>query len=91
MQRVRIGITGLAFVFLAVLLAMVFSSQPVGEAPITANSLERQRTGAPPSDAGAPATAPAEPLAELGVAPGKAEVNSAAPKTVPPVEPPAGQ
>lgn len=89
MQRVRIGLTGLAFVFLAVLLAMVFTREPAGEEPITENLLERQRRGEPA--AGAPAPAPAattEPLAELGVAPGKAESNAAAPKAAPPVEQP---
>ncbi len=47
MQRVRIGLTGLAFVFLAVLLAAIFTGQSADEAPITPNSVERQRTGAP--------------------------------------------
>lgn len=74
MQRVRIGLTGLAFVFLAVLLAAVFTSEPASEAPITPDLLEEQRSG---SRAGRPAVAepaaPAEPLAELGVAPGMAE------------------
>ena len=86
MQRVRIGLTGLAFVFLAVLLAMVFTRQPAGEEPITPNLLEQQRAG----DEAAPLPedlepAPAEPLAELGVAPGKAETNSAETQTEPPV------
>ena len=75
MQRVRIGLTGLAFVFLAVLLAMVFSRQPAGEEPITPNLLDQQQAGE-----GLPAPSdeePAEPLAELGVAPGKAEANAA--------------
>ena len=35
MQRVRIGLTGLAFVFLAVLLAAVFTGRTANEAPIT--------------------------------------------------------
>ena len=43
MQRVRIGLTGLAFVFVLVLLAAVFTS-PTNEAPITANSIEQQMT-----------------------------------------------
>ena len=41
MQRVRIGLTGLAFVFVVVLLAAVFTS-PSEEEPITANTLEQQ-------------------------------------------------
>jgi hypothetical protein len=75
MQRVRIGLTGLAFVFLVVLLAMVFTRQPVGEEPITANMLEQQRTGQPAAPTLEPEPEPTEPLAELGVAPGKAESN----------------
>jgi hypothetical protein len=61
MQRVRIGITGLAVVFLVVLLAAAVvgfrSKEKVGEANASdaANSSE---------------AAPADPLAELGVAPG---------------------
>ncbi len=43
MQRVRIGLTGLAFVFLAVLLAAVFTRNPTREAPITPNLLEQQK------------------------------------------------
>ena len=58
-QRIRIGLTGLAFAFLLVLLGSVISRsgdddpQAVTEAEIVAN------------EAG-----PQEPLAELGVAPG---------------------
>ena len=44
MQRVRIGLTGLAFVFMLVLLAAVFTS-PTDEEPITANSIEQQMKG----------------------------------------------
>ena len=89
MQRVRIGLTGLAFVFLAVLLAMVFTREPSVEEPITANLLEQQRSGQP----GTPVPAevepsPSEPLAELGVAPGKAETNAAAPEAQPPAAQP---
>ena len=57
-QRVRIGLTGLAFVFLLVLLGTVIADgeqDPVGQPSEATNSL------------------PDEPLAELGVAP-KAEV-----------------
>jgi hypothetical protein len=76
MQRVRIGLTGLAFVFLAVLLAAVFTRNPTREAPITPNLLAQQKAGAPPAQA-TPA-APAEPLAVLGVAPGNADSNRTA-------------
>ena len=54
MQRVRIGLTGLAFVFLAVLLAAIFTSQPAGEAPITPNLIEQQKAGAPAAPPGHP-------------------------------------
>jgi len=77
-QRVRIGLTGLAFVFVAVLLAAVFTSEPLGEPTITPNSIEQQRNGqdgVPPAPAEAE---PTEPLAELGVAPGNAEQNAQA-------------
>lgn len=78
MQRVRIGLTGLAFVFLLVLLAAIVTS-PTSEPPITANSLELGNEGAPVTQAG-----PEEPLAELGVAPRAPDSNSAAPAAPPP-------
>lgn len=73
MQRVRIGLTGLAFVFLLVLLAAIFT-RPSAEEPITANSIEQQRLPGNAA-AGAPEAEPKEPLAELGVAPGNADTN----------------
>jgi hypothetical protein len=79
MQRVRIGLTGLAFVFLAVLLAAVFTRNPTRETPITSNLIEQQKSGAAgPSGAGPAAAAPADPLAVLGVAPGNADSNRTA-------------
>ncbi len=85
MQRVRIGLTGLAFVFLAVLLAAVFTREPAGEAPITPKLIEQQGTVNPVTPAPAPSPQRAEPLAELGVAPGNAESNNvAAPAESPP-------
>jgi len=75
MQRVRIGLTGLAFVFVLVLLGAVFTS-PSAEEPITANSLEPNRAG---TELAANQAEPTEPLAELGVAPGNADGNKAAP------------
>lgn len=89
MQRVRIGLTGLAFVFLAVLLAAVFTGEPVTEPPITANLIEQQRNGQATAPAEEPSAAPAEPLAELGVAPGNAESNNSASKAPPPIDDPA--
>jgi hypothetical protein len=73
MQRVRIGLTGLAFVFLLVLLAAIFT-RPSAEEPITANSIEQQRLPGNLS-AATPEAEPKEPLAELGVAPGNADSN----------------
>ena len=83
MQRVRIGLTGLAFVFLAVLLAAVFTSEPAGEPPITPNLIDQQQNGTAPAQI-PPEAIPAEPLAELGVAPGKAEENNVQPPPAPP-------
>lgn len=71
MQRVRIGLTGLAFVFVLVLLAAIFVT-PTNEAPITPNLSEEMANGiapVPPVNL----SEPKEPLAELGVAPGNAE------------------
>lgn len=80
MQRVRVGLTGLAFVFLAVLLAAIFTRGPAEEGPLTPNSIEQQKAGHAPAPATAPpAGEPAEPLAELGVAPGSADSNETAP------------
>jgi hypothetical protein len=74
MQRVRIGLTGLAFVFVLVLLGAVFTS-PSAEEPITTNLIERGLAPGEQPSTGNDA-APKEPLAELGVAPGNAD-NSA--------------
>lgn len=67
MQRVRIGLTGLGFVFVAVLLATALAGTPESELPVTTN------TGAALNGQ---ADAPKEPLAELGVAPGNADATS---------------
>ncbi len=67
MQRVRIGLTGLACVFLLVLLAAAFFGLTNDEqvtGPLAAT------TPNAPADNGAMPAAPREPLAELGVAPG---------------------
>jgi hypothetical protein len=55
-QRIRIGLTGLAFAFLLVLLGSIISRSSHGGA----GNAARQVT----------ANEPSEPLAELGVAPG---------------------
>lgn len=82
-QRVRIGLTGLAFVFVLVLLAAVFT-RASDEAPITANNVDPQLSESQPVVDLAPPPpaieeAPKEPLAELGVAPGNADTNETAP------------
>lgn len=75
MQRVRIGLTGLAFVFVLVLLGTVFS-RASDEEPITANAIEMQRVPGAIAEQEKEAE-PKEPLAELGVAPGNVD-NAAA-------------
>lgn len=67
-QRIRIGLTSLAVVFLIVLVASAITRASRGE---TANSVNQATTNDP-----------SEPLAELGVAPGASETenNSAAKK-----------
>ena len=75
MQRVRIGITGLAVVFLVVLLAAAIvgfrSKERSGEANMAAES---ENSAKPPAD----------PLAELGVAPGGTAGESGTPQDAPP-------
>ena len=81
-QRVRIGLTGLAFVFILVLLGAVFSRSPTAESPITGNMIERQLKGGNQAAPGSPEAnnaSPKEPLAQLGVAPGNADQNGGAP------------
>lgn len=59
-QRIRIGLTGLAFVFLLVLLGTAISRS--GEdPPLPSRSADNIADGAEPGD----------PLAELGLAPGQ--------------------
>lgn len=68
-QRIRIGLTGLAFAFLLVLLGSIVSRSSHDG---SANAVQQ-----------AVANEPSEPLAELGVAPGGSDQttnNSAAPK-----------
>lgn len=69
MQRVRIGLTGLASVFLLVVFAAAFfglaSNETVIDTDAAGNVVEVR-----PLDPVANMGQPAEPLAELGVAPG---------------------
>jgi hypothetical protein len=76
MQRVRIGLTGLAFVFLLVMLATVLV-RPSEEAPLTPNMVGEHNVTTGLGGNGL-VTERQEPLAELGVAPGNAETNNSA-------------
>jgi hypothetical protein len=61
-QRIRIGLTGLAFAFLLVLLGSIISRSSSDDATnAAANAVQNQ---------------PSEPLAELGVAPGAADTGN---------------
>ena len=62
-QRIRIGLTGLAFAFLLVLLGSVISRS-------------RDDNAAPAEQTQANEAEPNEPLAELGVAPGGADASA---------------
>jgi hypothetical protein len=63
-QRIRIGLTGLAFAFLLVLLASIVSRS--------------SRDGTTNAVTQAAANEPSEPMAELGVAPGASDtINNA--------------
>lgn len=70
MQRVRIGLMGLAVVFLLVLLAAAFFGVASGGSDVL-RSGDMTGLSAAADNAAAPAEA-REPLAELGVAPGGA-------------------
>lgn len=63
-QRIRIGLTGLAFAFLLVLIGSVISRS--GRDEVTQQAAQQAANEAEPS----------EPLAELGVAPGAATTNN---------------
>ena len=85
MQRVRIGLTGLAFVFILVLLGAIFAS-PTSEDSAMNVVVRQLNPGQAPALAGNDAL-PKEPLAELGVVPGNADGN----QVVPTPEPAAAQ
>lgn len=68
MQRVRIGLTGLGFVFLLVLLGAAISRWGAEETP--ANTVVANNAAADDE--------PTEPLAELGVAPGQSSASNEA-------------
>ena len=62
MQRVRVGLTGLAFVFLLVMLGTAFLRM-AGDGGGTQNAVAA-------AEANGIETTPSEPLAQLGVVPG---------------------
>ena len=64
-QRIRIGLTGLAFAFLLVLLGSIISRS--GDDDVVVNDVANSAEPAEPT----------EPLAELGVAPGATTTNNA--------------
>lgn len=68
-SRVRIGVTGLAFVFVLTLLIASFAGTASNEPPLTSDV---SAEGGEASVAVSGEEAPQEPLAELGVAPGAA-------------------
>ena len=89
MQRVRIGLTGLASVFLAVLLAAIFTGRTREEEPITPNSVSPGGPGAAAQPPPAAQSPPEEPLATLGLTPSNPDSNNAS--QPPPNAPPAGR
>ena len=62
-QRIRIGLTGLAFAFLLVLLGSVISRSRDENSPTTANAVSNDAE-------------PSEPMAQLGVAPGAEQTDN---------------
>jgi hypothetical protein len=64
-QRIRIGLTGLAFAFLLVLLGSAISRSSTSDNVV--NAAQQAATNEP-----------SEPLAELGVAPGASTANNSA-------------
>ena len=71
MQRVRIGITGLAVVFLVVLLAAAVVGFRSDDSATLNNAAVADNSAAPAQ--------PKDPLAELGVAPGGSPAAESAP------------
>jgi hypothetical protein len=83
-QRVRVGLTGLAAVFLLTLLAASIFNM-LGQDDHSANPAN----GVVTANGSVVADAPKEPLAELGVAPGgNAPKQTPAPQKAPPVQQP---
>lgn len=77
MQRIRVGLTGLATVMLLIGVASAIFSSANTEAPVFADGASKPDVVANMTDAGAAANSAAaakdEPIAELGIAPRTAE------------------
>ena len=69
-QRIRIGLTGLAFAFLLVLLGSAISRSSADRENASMTAAEREAVNEAKAEAEAE---PDEPLAKLGVAPGGAD------------------
>ncbi|MBC7987352.1 MAG: hypothetical protein H7X93_11910 [Sphingomonadaceae bacterium] len=81
-NRVRVGVTGLAFVFVLVALAASFTGSASDEPELTADTRAEGVIGNEVGSAAGEVSAPQDPLAEIGVAPGgtpEEETNQAAP------------
>jgi hypothetical protein len=81
MQRVRVGLTGLATVLLLIGVASAIFSSADKEAPVLADGASRSEVVANMTDGltGNAAQAKDEPIAELGIAPRTAETPKATP------------
>lgn len=75
MQRIRVGLTGLAVVLLVIALATAFFRMV--DRQVVTNSSGNDSVSNKPKD---------EPLADLGVAPGAAPENATEPETAPPAK-----
>ena len=78
MQRVRVGMTGLAMVFLLIALASAVFRSASTEPPVTAAGSSKAEVVANLTSATGNSIAPNEPLADLGVAPAQPAENMAA-------------
>jgi hypothetical protein len=90
MQRVRVGLTGLATVLLLIGVASAIFSSADEEAPVVADGASKPDVVANMTDGlvmNGTALPKDEPIAELGIAPRTAE--TPAPAATPPVAPPA--
>ncbi|MBX9795270.1 hypothetical protein [Sphingomonas sp.] len=86
MQRIRVALTGLAFVLLLIGLASAIFSSASRERPVATTPAPKAEIAARAADsANSQMMVPTnkEPLAELGVAPSASTMNSSAPASGP--------